>query len=353
MDQLAFDDLLELYRWRFGIEDPSLLDWTQTMRVRPKITDPPVRDARPNAPRRNTVVFGPAGESLSHHDRSVHIVVLDEDPSAARLAEARRVARDGVVVWARDGTVSANWRRVHDTSRAQVSVIVHAPGAGERLDACLRSISETTPVTGAIEILVADAAEGSVAARNRAADTASGELLVFVADGTLVQPGWLRPLVRTLRDEPDVGVVGGKLVAADGSLAEAGGVIFADGSVTSFGRGSPDPQAPLLGFVRDVHFVSADLLATRSGLFRRSGGIDGGFHDGYEDVDYCLRVRAAGRRVVYQPQSVAVGVPRPAPALTSAAGKRFVRRWATPLAALPARPERFDAATWDRLARVA
>jgi Glycosyltransferase like family 2 len=353
VDQRAFDDLLELHRWRFRIEDPSLLDWTQTMRVRPRITDPPVRDARPNAPRRNTVVFGPSGESLSHPDRSVHIVVLDEEPSAATLAEARRVARDAIVVWARDGTVSVDWRRGPDASRPEVSVVVHSSDDGDRLDACLRSISDTTPVIDAIEIVVADAAQGSILARNRAADEARGDLLVFVGDRTLAQPGWLRPLVRMLRDEPDVGVVGGKLVAGDGTLAEAGGVVFADGSLASFGSGSSDPQAPLFGFVRDVHFVSADLLATRTGLFRRMGGIDGLLHEGYEDADYCLRVRAAGRRVVYQPQSVVVTDARPAPAPASDAGKRFVRRWTAPLAALPARPERFDEATWDRLARVA
>jgi GT2 family glycosyltransferase len=382
MDEWGFDDFLELYRWRFGIEDPRILDWTQTMRIKPRITDAPVRDVRPNAPARNTVIFGPAGagEILSHPDRSVDLVVLDEGPSAASLAEARRVARDAIVVWARDGALTVEWLRDREVSRPDVSVLVHTSGTGDRLDACLRSIWQTTPVVGAIEIVVADAtateegagvaeawsqrlglryvraepAQGLIAACNVGANAARGEFLMFLSDDMLALPGWLRPLVRTLRDEPDVGVAGGKLLSDHGGLEQAGGVIFADGSRASFGCGALDPDAPVYGFVRDVHYVSADLLATRAGLFRVLGGFDSLFLAGdYADVDYCLRVRAAGRRVVYQPQSAVVRRAEPADGTTNANRDRFTRRWTSTLASLPAPPEQFDDATWDRLARVA
>jgi cellulose synthase/poly-beta-1,6-N-acetylglucosamine synthase-like glycosyltransferase len=317
MDEGGFDDFLELYRWRFGIEDPRILDWTRTMRIKPRITDPPVRDVRPNAPARNTVIFGPAGagETLSHPDRSVGLVVLDEGPSTATLAEARRVARDAIVVWARDGALTVEWLRDREVSRPDVSVLVHTGSSGDRLDACLRSIWQTTPVGGAIEIVIADTtateeaadvaqawtqrlglryvrakpAQGLIAACNMGADAARGEFLMFVSDHTLALPGWLRPLVRILRDEPEVGVAGGKLLSDHGRLEQAGGVIFADGSRASFGCGALDPDAPVYGFVRDVHYVSADLLATRAGLFRVLGGFDSLFLAGdYADVDYCL-----------------------------------------------------------------
>lgn len=383
MEERAFDDFLEAYRWQFGIEDPQILDWTRTMRVRPRITDAPVRDVRPDAPARNTVVFGPtgAGETLSHPDRNVDLVVLDESPSAATLAEARRVARDAVVIWAQDGTLTVDRLREREVSSADVSVVVHTNGTGDRLDSCLRSVWETTPVVGAIELLVVDASttekaadvaqswserlglryvraesgQGSTAACNLGADVARGELLVFVSDYALALPGWLRPLLRMLRQKPDVGVVGGKLLSADGRLAEAGGVIFADGSRASFGRGATDPDAPLYGFVRDVHYVSVDLLATRAGLFRGLGGFDSLFLAGdHADVDYCFRVRAAGRRVVYQPQTAVVRRAEPANGdTTHADSDRFTRRWMSTLASLPTPPGHFDDATWDRLAQIA
>jgi GT2 family glycosyltransferase len=382
LHERAFDDFLELYRWRFGVEDPWILDWTRTMRIEPRITDAPVRDVRPNAPARNTVIFGPAGagETLSHPDRSVAIVVLDEGASATTLAEARRVARDAIVVWPRRGALTVEWLRERERSHPDVSVLVHTSSIGDRLEGCLRSISQTTPAVDAIELIVADASateeaadiaeaqserlgvryiraeptQGLIAACNVGASLARGDLLVFLGDQTLAQPGWLRPLVRTLRDEPNIGVVGGKLVSDDGTLEQAGGVIFADGSRAKFGCGALDPDAPLYTFVRDVHYVPADLLATRAGLFRCLGGLDSLYPAGdFADVDYCFRVHAAGRRVVYNPQSAVVRRATRENGTTNANRDRFTRRWTSTLASLPEPPERFDDPTWDRLARVA
>lgn len=381
MDEQAFDALLERYRWQFGVEDPQVLDWTGTMRVRPRITDAPVRDVRPDAPARNTVVFGPAGVQLAHRDGSVPIVVLGPGPSEQRLAEARRVARDLVVVWGADGTPTPQWRRTPAPHGApEVSLVVHTADAPERLHGCLRAIAGTTPATAAIELLVVDAGvrdasavvlagggperaaryvradppQGRVAALNVAADAARGELLVFVGDHTVVHPGWLRPLVRALREDPGAGVAGGRLLAADGTVEAAGGTLFADGSTLGFGCGGTDPHDPLLGYGRETPYVSADLLATRTGLLRRLGGMDTLIGEARADVDYCLRVRGAGRRVLYQPQTVATARARPADEELDGTGdgrRRFGRRWAAALAALPERPAHVDAATWVRLAR--
>ena len=338
VDEQAFDAFLELYRWLTGVEDPSLLDWTGTMRVRPRITDAPVRDARPDAPARNTVVFGPAGERLAHPDRGVDIVVLGDAPAAPALAEARRVARDVVVTWAADGGVAIEWMRTPAARRPEVTIVVH----GDAPDGPVPHV----PVTGAIEIL--HAGPGGVPALNRAADAARGGVLVLLGGETRPAAGWLRPLVRTLRD-PGVGVVGPVMLAADGTIQEAGGMVFADGSLAAAGRGIAPASPSLTGAVRDVDFVSAGLLATRTGLFRRLGGLDPALDPGLADVDYGLRVRDAGRRVLLQPQSLVAGSERPAGDPAGEAHRRFTRRWATLLAGRPARPATLDLPAWERL----
>ena len=40
---------------------------------------------------------------------------------------------------------------------------------------------------------------------------------------------------------------------------------------------------------------------TPAALFRRLGGFDPVYHLNYNDVDYCLRVQGAGRRVAWTP----------------------------------------------------
>src|SRR5439155_4537336 len=114
------------------------------------------------------------------------------------------------------------------------------------------------------------------------------------------------PLVESLQD-PRVGAVGAKLLYPDGSLQEAGGVIFSDARGWNFGHGDDNPDAPLFNHVRDVDYCSGAALATRRRLFLELGGFDKRFAPAYyEDTDYCFALRAAGYRVVYQPASVVV-----------------------------------------------
>ena len=314
---------------------------------------------------------------------------LAERPAFLAHVEARypRVGDgEGAVVHSLEKSGSPSAERVGERRDAEasgpvVSIVIAASEGGELLGGCLRSLHETIVPAAAIQIVLADdgsvdgvadlarewsgrlrlthvradPGRGRVAARNDAADAAGGELLVFLGGDALALPGWLAPLTRTLRDEPDVGVAGGCLLDASGSLHEAGGVLFADGSVASFGWGAADPEAPLYAGDRDVDHVSAALLATRAGLFRSMGGFDGPLLDvGYASVDYCVRVAAAGRRVVYRPQSWVV---RRAPQATAhpeaeAVGRaRFVKRWAHLLGRSPPVPERLDEAAWHRLAR--
>ncbi len=65
---------------------------------------------------------------------------------------------------------------------------------------------------------------------NRAALLSKADYLVFLNNDTLVRPGWLDALVRTAEGDPRVGVVGSKLVYPDGTLQEAGGLIWRDAS---------------------------------------------------------------------------------------------------------------------------
>ena len=47
---------------------------------------------------------------------------------------------------------------------------------------------------------------------------------------------WLNAMLQTFRDFPKVGLVGSKLIYSDGTLQEAGGVLWADGSGWNYGR---------------------------------------------------------------------------------------------------------------------
>jgi hypothetical protein len=128
---------------------------------------------------------------------------------------------------------------------------------------------------------------------------------VFLNNDTFVSQDWLAPLLEAFQ-QPDVGLVGAKLIYPDGRLQEAGGIIFSDASGWNYGRGD-DPANPKYEFLCDAHYCSGACIAIRRTLFETIGGFDPHFAPMYyEDVDLAFAVRAAGHRVVYQPACVIV-----------------------------------------------
>jgi O-antigen biosynthesis protein len=158
----------------------------------------------------------------------------------------------------------------------------------------------------AVRHVRSEANRGFVHACNLGARHARGRQIVFLNNDTLPHPGWLDALADTLRDRPDAGLVGAKLVYPDGRLQEAGGIVWQGGEAWNYGRGG-DRRRPEFNYVRSVDYCSGAALAVPARLFREAGGFDPALAPGYgEDVDLALRLRQQGWAVLYQPQAEVV-----------------------------------------------
>lgn len=144
---------------------------------------------------------------------------------------------------------------------------------------------------------------GFIASCNAGAELAQGRFVVMLNNDTRVVDGWLDGLIDSFALWPAAGLVGSKLHYADGSLQEAGGIIWRDGSAWNYGRGD-DPNRPQYSYARQVDYISGCSIALPTELWRALGGFDTWFSPAYcEDVDLAFRVRQAGREVWFQPQS--------------------------------------------------
>jgi GT2 family glycosyltransferase len=144
---------------------------------------------------------------------------------------------------------------------------------------------------------------GFAAGNNVGLRIAGGELLVLLNQDTKVHPGFLLALARTFEVRM-VGIAGCKLLCPDGTIQHAGGYLHGPrGETGHVGRHATDDGQ--FDEVADVDFVTAAALAISRAALDEIGLLDEGFAPAYyEDVDWCYRARAAGFRVVYQPEAV-------------------------------------------------
>ncbi|HTZ66994.1 MAG TPA: glycosyltransferase family 2 protein, partial [Roseiarcus sp.] len=209
-----------------------------------------------------------------------------------------------------------------------VSIIIPSFGKPRLTFQCLKSIAASPPPTP-FEVIVTDDASGDPSVEllrevagirleinptnlgflktsNRSAEFARGEYLFFLNNDTLLCEGWLEPLLAVFDRFPDAGLVGSKLLFPDGTLQEAGGIVWNDGSAWNYGR-SDDPDKPEYNYVRETDYISGCAILIPRALWAKLGGFDELFAPAYcEDSDLAFRVRRAGRKVYYCPFSAIV-----------------------------------------------
>ena len=179
------------------------------------------------------------------------------------------------------------------TERPTASIIVVATGDAPHLLECLHSVAMNVRTAAYEVIVVLNGAESDVTTMmarqvegahvtpsrvnrgfaggcNLGASTATGTYLVLLNDDTQVEPGWLENLMAAAERRPLIGAVGSRLLHQDGSLQEAGQVVWSDGSTSCVGRNAP-PSAHAYEWARRVDYCSGSSLLIRRATWEGFG----------------------------------------------------------------------------------
>ena len=199
-------------------------------------------------------------------------------------------------------TARLHGREAGSTPRDQLQVASRRPGPGVRhhsglasslnaelLETCVQSqptpgrdihrddASPTKrralPVVSGVRYMRQPANLGFIAACNAGAAEARGRWLVFLNNDTRVVAGWLDQLIDSFELFPRAGLVGSKLFYPDGSLQEAGGIVWQDASGWNYGR-DDDPNRPEYCHARQVDYVSGASIAVPADVWREMDGFD-------------------------------------------------------------------------------
>lgn len=212
---------------------------------------------------------------------------------------------------------------------AKLCILIVSYNVRRLLDRCLASTSD------ADEVVVVDnaSADGSAAmvrdeypnvrlvenktnvgfsaAVNRGARESSAELLLLLNPDASLAPGSASRMIAALESRANTSAIGFRQVDTDGTFQLAFGppVRFSFELVRRAIQRRLDRGDAWLATGLDmlmsrpvpVPWVAGSSLLVRRDAFDEIGGFDERFFLFFEDIDFCLRLRAAGGRVVYDP----------------------------------------------------
>lgn len=144
--------------------------------------------------------------------------------------------------------------------------------------------------------------------QNGAIASARGDLILLLDAWTQVSPGWLDTVVEQMDLDPLTGVIGPKLIFADGKLMEAGRIVWKDGSLSHYGK-FDDPEKPEFNYLKEVDSLSERCLIFRKSLWKVIGGLNNSYSfpsGGYREADLAFSARSLGLKVVYNPKILVI-----------------------------------------------
>ncbi|MBN2400226.1 MAG: glycosyltransferase family 2 protein [Candidatus Aminicenantes bacterium] len=169
-------------------------------------------------------------------------------------------------------------------------------------DGSCKIISKEFP---AVQLIENPANLGFAAANNQGARAAAARFLLFLNPDTLIHPGTLDGAVAFMEQHPDAGIMGCRTVHPDGTL-QATAFTFPSklrmfAYVSGLNRFFKLSRFRNHSVRRTPDYVQGSFLIISKDLFDDSGGFDERFFLYAEEVDLCMRVKAAGFTIYYNP----------------------------------------------------
>lgn len=269
----------------------------------------------------------------------VHIPQLLSEELSVADGEARRTT---IQMWLDSRFPGARVEALDDAALSRVryplaatprvSVIIPTRDRADLLQRCLDTLLPTS--YGDMEILVVDNGSSApealalldeasrwprvrvlrwpgafnyAAINNFAVREASGELVCFLNNDTEMPfSDWLGEMVSLLLAAGEEGgCVGAKLLWPNGLVQHGGVVVGTHQLAAHVGNQWFGDEAGYMNrnaIVQQYSAVTAASLLTSRALFEELGGFDAvRFPVAFNDADYCLRVRAAGKKVLWTP----------------------------------------------------
>lgn len=148
-----------------------------------------------------------------------------------------------------------------------------------------------------VRVITNEINQGFARGCNQGAAVASGDVIIFLNNDTIVSPGWIEELLEPFGD-PEVGAAGPRSNEVSGHQ-KIDGLSYAPSSLASIDRFAAAWRESHRGKQTECARLVGFCLGVRAGVFREVGGFDEGYGlGGCEDDDLCMKIRTLGYRLV-------------------------------------------------------
>lgn len=145
---------------------------------------------------------------------------------------------------------------------------------------------------------------GFAKANNIGIMQANGDWIVLLNPDTLVTERWLEGLAKCAQIEAGIGIATPKLLRFDRKTIDSTGHIFEFKSAQARDRGSGEEDTGQYDRTEEILSCCFAAVLIKREVIRQIGMLDEKMVLYYEDVDYCLRARIQGWKIIYCPESV-------------------------------------------------
>lgn len=251
---------------------------------------------------------------------------------SAKRALAAHIKRIGLSGTVEDAMVPTTYKIQYDIAgEPLVSIIIPNKDHTDDLEKCLNSLYEKSTYKN-FEVIIAEnnSTEEKTfeyyksalnkynnlkviiwekgfnysAINNFAVGQSSGEyVLLLNNDIEIISPDWLEQMLMYAQRN-DVGAVGAKLYYDDDTIQHAGVIVGLGGvaghSHKGFARDNPGYMARA-AITQNLSACTAACLMIRRNVYDEVDGLDEGYAVAFNDVDFCMKIRAAGYLIVFTP----------------------------------------------------
>lgn len=154
-----------------------------------------------------------------------------------------------------------------------------------------------------VKLILSDQNLGFAGGNNLAIENSTGEFILFLNNDTVVEPGFLLPLINVLRD-PSVGLVSPKIKYHNTNLLQyAGSSTLSKLTGRSKRFGFKEQDNGQFDISKETGLAHGAAMMTKKSVINEIGLMSEEYFLYYEEVDWCYQIKKAGYKIWFIPKS--------------------------------------------------